>query len=574
MVPVLALLSGCAEPEKVGETHALEPYLPETERIESVPVYGGTMETAPELGGFVAADPEGDRLVRVVGTEVVELDLGFNARPFRVHVDGVRAWVTLRGTGELASVALDTMTLLWKTRVCLEPRGVARVGDATFVACAGGEIVEVDADGHLTRLAVIESDLRDVVPVDDTLFVSRFATAEILQVDSDTLTVDRRIVLGEDEGVAWRMRPYVWGIVVLHQIASSRAISLAVDDATSDTGDEEPAAYGGDNRIVSTAISQIATNQGHTVTSTTKLLDIVGGTDFAVNDTGIEISVANTGAGPDASRVSTFVLDGSSSATAVETHAVEGEGLPTAVALDVDGTLVLQSAAPFAVARAGDPEPVLSARPDPNAEVVHLFHVDSGVGLSCASCHPEGLDDGHVWVFLDAETSPVLRRTMPLAGHLLSRQPYHWDASLPDPDAVMADTFEDRMGGEDVDAITTQTLFDWLDELRHVRAHPAAPDSDVDVGRTAFAKAGCDTCHTGVAYTNSALVSIGRPWEVVKTPSLLGVGVRNLLLHDGCHLDLQARFTSECDVAPDTHGDLTRLTDEEIAALEAFLRTL
>jgi hypothetical protein len=293
-----------------------------------------------------------------------------------------------------------------------------------------------------------------------------------------------------------------------------------------------------------------------------------------VNDTGLEVSVVNTGATADANRVSTFRLDGSSSATAVGAPAVLAEGLPAAVAFDVDGTLVLQSASPITLVRDGEPEIHVGTRPDPNAEVVRLFHVDSGVGLSCASCHPEGLDDGHVWVFLDAETSPILRRTMPLAGHLLSRQPYHWDASLPDPYAVMADTFVERMGGEAVEAPTTLALFDWLDGLRHVRAHPAAPESAIEIGRGAFTKAGCDTCHTGAAYTNNALVSIGRPWEVVKTPSLLGVGIRNRLLHDGCHLDLEERFSEACDVGPDSHGDLTRLTGEEIAGLEAYLRTL
>jgi len=178
MVSILAL-AGCSPIDRVDAAGTIEPFLPDAERIVSVPVYGGTMESAPDVGGFVAADPEGNRLLRIVGAAVAEVDLGDNARPFRVHVEGTRAWVTLRGTGEIASVALDTMTIEWRTRVCLEPRGVTRSpGGPLVVACAGGELVEVDDDGGLVRLAVLDADLRDVVALNGDLFVSRFATGE------------------------------------------------------------------------------------------------------------------------------------------------------------------------------------------------------------------------------------------------------------------------------------------------------------------------------------------------------------------------------------------------------------
>src|SRR5262245_7971806 len=157
LVMVLLVIAGCTEPPEGldAEAGGLEPYLPDAEPIVSVPVYGGTMEVEPEFGWIVAADPEGNRLLRVVGDDVAEVALGYNARPFRVHVEGTQAWVTLRGTGELASVSIDTLTVDWKTRVCLEPRGVARSPTGgLLVACAGGEIVEVDDDGALVRFAV------------------------------------------------------------------------------------------------------------------------------------------------------------------------------------------------------------------------------------------------------------------------------------------------------------------------------------------------------------------------------------------------------------------------------------
>src|SRR5688572_26492793 len=182
----LSILGGCTDTPDEPDDPAvpLEPYLPGALRIDSVPVFGGTMESAPLVGGLVAADPEGDRVLRIVGEHVVAIDLGDNARPFRVHVEDASAWVTLRGTGELAAIALDTATVAWRTGVCPEPRGVTRSpSGALVVACAGGELVEVSDGGTIGRFTVLDSDLRDVVAFDDHLYVSRFATAEILAVD-------------------------------------------------------------------------------------------------------------------------------------------------------------------------------------------------------------------------------------------------------------------------------------------------------------------------------------------------------------------------------------------------------
>ncbi len=95
----------------------------------------------------------------------------------------------------------------------------------------------------------------------------------------------------------------------------------------------------------------------------------------------------------------------------------------------------------------------------------------------------------------------------------------------------------------------------------------------IAIGETAFATAGCGSCHSGPVFTSNDLTNIGRGTEVVKVPSLLGVGVRNDLLHDGCDADLDARFDGVC-AELDKHGDVTDLTPGEIDALKAFLRTL
>src|SRR5688572_14853473 len=192
------------------------------EPIESVPVYGGTI--APVEGvGFVAADPPGNRLlVTRLGPVVSTFDLGFNARPFRILVEGTVAHVTLRGTGELVAVdvAAEPPTLLWRSEVCAEPRGVARSpAGPLLVACAEGQLVEIADDGVIVRSVPAIEDLRDVLPVGDLLYVSRFATAEIVGVTPDTLAEVFRVKVGANANVAWRMRPDAQrgGVLVLHQ---------------------------------------------------------------------------------------------------------------------------------------------------------------------------------------------------------------------------------------------------------------------------------------------------------------------------------------------------------------------
>jgi len=590
MLPFLAISVGCSEPPShppaeapmpyvQGGEERLAPYLPDAEPIVSVPVYGGTLESAPAIGGVIAADPEGNRLLRVIGDDVAEMDLGYNARPFRVHVEDATAWVTLRGTGELAEVAIDSGRLHWRTRVCLEPRGVARSqAGPLLVACAGGELVEVDDDGNLGRLAVLEPDLRDVVAAEDHLLVSRFATAEVLEVDPESLSIVARY-FGSDS-VAWRMRPYGGGALVLLQETTPEPI--AIDEPDAETEAEEPtSAYGAassgcQDTIVSTVLIAVWMTNAPFPTRTV-LNGVTVGTDFAmIGDD--DVTIANAGAGDGEPDVLTFDLseseDNGGCLDADVDHVLSSDGRASAVAVDSDGTIIMQSAAPLSLTRAEPQGFVLKVAPDASTDAVALFHADPGVGVSCASCHPEGLDDGHVWVFFTPHTvgSRIERRTMPLAGGILSRLPYHWDAVHEDPHALMADTFEARMGGS-ADPETTDALFDWLDGLRHVRSHPKMEEAAIEEGREAFAVAGCDGCHTGSVFTSNRIESIGRPGEAVKVPSLLGVGARNDLLHDGCDADLDARFDGVCDGLA-THGDVTDLTPDEIDALKAFLRTL
>jgi hypothetical protein len=54
-----------------------------------------------------------------------------------------------------------------------------------------------------------------------------------------------------------------------------------------------------------------------------------------------------------------------------------------------------------------------------------LFH--TGRAIACASCHPEGGEDGHVWHF--SGFGP--RRTQSLQVGLAGTAPFHWAGDMP-----------------------------------------------------------------------------------------------------------------------------------------------
>lgn len=81
-------------------------------------------------------------------------------------------------------------------------------------------------------------------------------------------------------------------------------------------------------------------------------------------------------------------------------------------------------------------------------------------------------------------------------------------------------------------------------------------------------RAGCATCHDPASgYTDHAKHEIA--FQEVVTPSLLGVGARGTLFHDGKYTSLGALLEGN-----DEMGGTARLSADEKRDLTAFLRTL
>lgn len=208
---------------------------------------------------------------------------------------------------------------------------------------------------------------------------------------------------------------------------------------------------------------------------------------------------------------------------------------------------------------------------------------DPGTGISCASCHLEGREDGHVWNFADGP-----RRTPSLQGrHLAQTAPYHWNGQFTDLATVMSDTITERMGGRGITREMGEQLVAFLDELPEVDNPNRNAPVEVQLrGRAAFEKAQCNSCHSGSSFTDNSFADVGTlvtegnsvddvrmlPRGALNVPSLLGIARTAPYLHDGSAQTLKARILSGKNL--DRHGKTSVLSNGEVDDLVAYLKTL
>src|SRR5690606_14533767 len=89
-------------------------------------------------------------------------------------------YIALRRAGEVVRLDLGSGATD-RTRVCGAPRGMAFdvARDALHLACAGGELLTLNAELGVTREVRLNKDLRDVALAQGKLVVSRFRAAEL-----------------------------------------------------------------------------------------------------------------------------------------------------------------------------------------------------------------------------------------------------------------------------------------------------------------------------------------------------------------------------------------------------------
>lgn len=577
-VPPLVADGGVAASSDGGAAPADELPAPGSTRV---PIAGGTLHALAD-GRLVIGHPHHAALSFFEdGAPTGFVSLPEGGVPGRLTSDGAgRLHVVVRNRGELVTLDPDTQEIVARRAVCAEPRGLAVEGDALHVACAGGELVTLPAaGGPPTRRVRLDDDLRDVVVADGRLYVSRFRSAELLTLDADGVVVDRRVPrsrvtlasmrrepteLTLVPNVAYRIRAMPGGgVAMLHQRSVSDPIDVAAE-GYSGGGDECP------NGVVHAALTVFPADGE--ARDSGPLAFVALAVDFAVRPDGSRFYVASA-AGAASSDTSVPFAGIAGSLLAVEASAssrpcIESppvvDGPTGAVEMAPDGTLLSLSADGDELHllgdRGGDVRTVRVAAPIGHPRGYRLFHMQTPAFLACASCHPEGAEDGFVWNFQPAGP----RRTQTLTGGIMDTAPFHWSGDQPGMHDIMRGTLLERMqtsfDADDVDAISA-----WVDSLPAPRGD-TRDAAAIERGRGHFGSAGCADCHSGDAMTDNTnhLVGTGEPFQ---SPSLVAVSHRAPFFHDGRAARLADTFIAG-------HGEAHALDADARADLVAYLRSL
>ena len=194
-----------------------------------------------------------------------------------------------------------------------------------------------------------------------------------------------------------------------------------------------------------------------------------------------------------------------------------------------------------------------------------------GSGVSCATCHFDGRNDGLTWSFEGPGT--IERQTPSLAGVVSLTAPLTWTDNVATIlDEVML-TSQGRMGGSGLAHSKAEKVAAFIDWTREADVPLANSESDAVVrGREIFhrAEVGCADCHNGAAWTDNETYDL-YGLEAVRTPSLVGIAATAPYLHDGSSNSIRTLLARSRNQAM---GDTSSLNEREISDLEQFILSL
>jgi mono/diheme cytochrome c family protein len=251
-------------------------------------------------------------------------------------------------------------------------------------------------------------------------------------------------------------------------------------------------------------------------------------------------------------------------------------GRAVAVAYDPEGRLVVQTHGPLALhvfdtgydgAREGGLLRSFTLDGGYTLDAAQsLFHTDTGARVTCASCHPEGEDDGRVWNLEGVGA----RRTPTLRGGLLATAPFNWEGDAADLHVATQRTYAAQALGGSLAPAQLDAAVRWLDGLPAIRRAPQGDATRVAAGRAVFEDpaVGCAGCHAGPRLTNNENHDVGTG-GAYQVPSLIDVAARGPWMHDG-----RARSLRDAVLLGEGHGAARHLDAERLSDLLRYLESL
>lgn len=583
------LLGAACEEVDVPEIHVEPGQEPVVRAAKAPPLMGGTLLVTHDGAFAVVSDPPRDS-IHIVDLqswqETGTIDLEDGALPFRgVEDDDGKVHITLRGTGELVTVDPKTATVTQTTGVCPNPRGVAfdEADGALHVACAGGQLVTLPGSGAEPTRRFISSDLRDVFVSGGRVFVTRFRAAEVLEVQDDgawsLAGAPVSLVTGStsrDPTTAWRTLPRPGGgWVMLHQSASTDPVPGFEEPGDLSPEIDSNGYSGGSDPCTAVVNPTLSATLGDGVVRSAGVFGMVAlAIDVAISPDGNRFAVATPTQHDrrdqfDSVSVFQLPLAGLSEDPHVRCEPPVPQPLDddaVAVAYQPDGALLAQARDEPVLYRIrnGAVEELTLTGADASDTGFDLFHNDAGQGISCASCHPEGGEDGRTWVFEDLGP----RRTQPLNVGLEGTAPFHWKGDMDDIHMIARQVRQGAMGGVEQSEERQAALRDWMFSLRPPNPPRSQSDASAAAGKLLFGELACTSCHAGPSFTSPTSSDLGH--GPLQTPALRGVAMRPPYMHDGRSSTLEEAVL---DMANTTPGGRD-LDDEQVASLVAYLESL
>ena len=194
-----------------------------------------------------------------------------------------------------------------------------------------------------------------------------------------------------------------------------------------------------------------------------------------------------------------------------------------------------------------------------------------GAGVSCATCHFDGRNDGLTWSFEGPGT--IERQTPSLAGVVSLTAPLTWTDSVATVLDEVLITSQGRMGGSGLSHARAEKVAAFIDWTREADVPLANSESDaVTRGREIFhrAEVGCADCHNGAAWTDNESYDLFGI-EEVRTPSLVGIAATAPYLHNGTADSISTLLRWSVNEAM---GDTSSLNEREMSDLEQFILSL
>lgn len=542
--------------------------------VSNLPSLWGTQLLPFGNGSLAIADAESDSVLVMHRNQKTPVRFSFSpgAQPFRVVATRKNQLaVVLRGSGAIVRVsvpvsgAVPAIEASQLTHVCDEPRGIAydEKRDALEVACAGGELATVDSNGGVTTVDT-GLELRDLFKVGTRRWATTFRTASLVELADDGSVVSELPAPTMRFGsfsfaprVAWRtVSAGTNKLVMVHQLHLNDEVAGLTNPTPTQPYYGRPYCNAS---VVQAALTVFDLEKGIAESSRA----IVGALpiDVAANpDLSNRFAVAFAGTG----QVSQYDVFAQGTASCLSPTQAFASPTPTGVAW-VDGDLQFfdHGGTLTRTAKLDEPQPLIAERPLDEGRQV--FHAQSPSGVACASCHPEGHDDGHIWQF-----GPKQVRSQSLEGGLLNTAPFHWDGHLARLSDVFNETFVVRMGAERPKPATVAAVGNWLDTLPAREARHTSSALTHKLGRRTFIEAKCDTCHAGEHLTNGTTVDVGTGGKF-QVPTLKALRWRGPWMHDGCAKTLTERFTNPA-CGGRTHGET--VAPGRVPELVEYLMTL